>query len=621
MNILHVLSQREVTGAERFAASLIRQQVQAGHRVTVVSDTLHSDVDAAYVRLPVDRRSYPRRLRNVIALRRLIRQRDVHVVHAHSRAASWVAFFATRLSRVPLVSTLHMLQPRHASVRAFSVYGEEVTAVSRTVEANALRVLGLPRARLHLVPNGVDLERYRPGAPPAQARRALGLPPGGTVIALVGRLSGPRGPIAKRVVSAVFPRVREAVPDATLLVVGGMRGGEDFPQLVDNVNLRLGGECVRYLGHQADVRQALAAADLVIGAGRSALNALAMGRPVVAHGETHYVGVVSEATADECRDTNFGDSGARRETDVERMAADVAALARDAGRRRALAEWGRAFVERHYDVRDVWRRIEGVYRQARARRSPRRIPVLMYHRVEDAPPATRHGIWVTTDAFAAQLDSLARRGFTPITFGDYAAWLDGARGLPRRPVVLTFDDGYADNHANALPLLRRHGMRAVVFLIGDRNVTTNLWDAAAGETQVPLLAADQIREMQAHGIEFASHTLSHPRLTDLDAERLAAELEGSRRAIAERTGRPVLAVCYPYGAVSAAVKDAAARAGYAFGVASDSGPLRLGEDLFEIRRAQVFPRTDGFGFWRKTSSWYLAYRGLRRAATLQRSPG
>jgi peptidoglycan/xylan/chitin deacetylase (PgdA/CDA1 family) len=125
--------------------------------------------------------------------------------------------------------------------------------------------------------------------------------------------------------------------------------------------------------------------------------------------------------------------------------------------------------------------------------------------------------------------------------------------------------------------------------------------------------------MQDQGIEFGSHTLSHARLTEVGPERLAAELEGSRRAIEERTGRPVVSVCYPYGAVGPSVKEAAERAGYAFGVASDSGPLVFGEDLFEIRRVQVFPRTAGWGFWRKTSAWYLRYRGLRRRA--QRSAG
>jgi peptidoglycan/xylan/chitin deacetylase (PgdA/CDA1 family)/glycosyltransferase involved in cell wall biosynthesis len=613
VNILHVLSQLEVTGAERYAASLIRQQARDGHRVVVVSDTLHTPVDAEYVPMRVDKRDYPQRVRNVLALRRLIRERDIHLVHAHSRAASWVAFFATRLSRVPLVSTLHMMQPAHRSVRLFSVYGEEVTAVSSTVEENALRVVGLAREHLHLVPNGTDLERFRPGAAHAEARRALGVPEEGLVIALVGRLSGPRGPLAKFVVSEVFPCVRASVPSVRLLVVGGMRGAEEFPAVVAAANQRLGGEWVRYLGHQDDVRTALHAADVVIGAGRSAMNALAVGRPVVAHGETHYVGVVGEETAEECRRTNFGDSGARRPTDPERMAADIVALLRDPERQCRLAEWGRAFVERHYDVKDTWQRTQVVYRSARAARAPHRIPVVMYHRIVDAPPhGSRHGTWVTRDRFAAQLASLARRGFATITFRDYAAYLDGTGRLPRRPVILTFDDGYADNYTHAFPLLRKHGMTAVIFLIADLNVTTNLWDAAGGEPQVPLLAAFQIREMGDYGIEFGSHTLSHARLTELAPDRLAGELDGSRRALEERFGRRVLSLCYPYGAVNAAVKEATERAGYWFGIASDSGPLRIGADLFEIRRAQVFPRTDGWGFWRKTSAWYLRYRSLRR---------
>ncbi len=614
VNILHVLSQHEVTGAERYGSSLIRQQARDGHRVIVVSDTLHTPVEAEYLPMPIGERDYPQRLRNVIALRRLIRERDVHVVHAHSRAASWVAFFATRFSRVPLVSTLHMLQPAHRSVRLFSVYGEEVTAVSPSVEADALAVLGLPRARLHLVPNGTDLERFRPGTAPAEARRALGLPVEGLVVALVGRLSGPRGPLAKFVVSDVFPRVHAAVPAARLIVVGGMRGGEDFPDVVAATNERLGGEWVRHLGHQEDVRQALNAADVVIAAGRSAMNALAVGRPVVAHGETHYVGVVSEETAEECRRTNFGDSGARRPTDPERMAADTVALLQDADRRCELAEWGRAFVERHYDVQETWRRTNLIYRRARAARARGRIPVVMYHKIVDAPPeGSRHGTWVTRERFAAQLASLARRGYATITFRDYAAHLEGAFPLPRRPIILTFDDGYADNYTNAWPLLRQHRMTAVIFLVADPNVTTNRWDAAAGEPQVPLLGADQIREMMDYGIEFGSHTLSHARLTDLEPDRMAEELEGSRRVLGERLGRPVLSLCYPYGAVNAAVKEATQAAGYWFGVASDSGPLRLGADLLEIRRTQVFPGTDGYGFWRKTSGWYSRYRALRKA--------
>jgi len=615
MNILHVLSQYEVTGAETYAAALIGRQVRDGHRVLVASDTFSTPVEAEVVPLPIGRRARLRRLLNIVALRRLIRTHDIHVVHAHSRAAAWVSFFATRGGRVPLVSSLHGLQPLHPTARAFSVYGEVMLAVSAGVRENAVQGMGLPAARVRLVPNGVDLERFRPAgaAVAAEARRALGLPPDAPVVALVGRLSGPRGPLARVAVAETFSRIRAAAPGARLLLAGGAAAPPDVAAAVADANAGAGEEVVRWLGHLGDVRPVFAAADVVIAAGRSALEAMASARPVAALGETHYVGVVQEATAAEARASNFGDTGERRAPDPGRVAADVAALLADRGHRERLGAWGRAFVARHYDADQVWRRVEAAYRQARAARSGLRIPVVMYHRVvERAADAGRHGIWVTRERFEAQLAALARRGFTTVTFRDVAAHLDGGRRLPRRPILLTFDDGYADNHALALPLLRQYGMTGVVFLVGDPAIRANVWDAGSGEPAVPLLDDAQVREMAAAGIEFGSHSATHAHLTQLGPERLAAELEGSRQALEARVGGPVLALCYPYGDVNEAVKAAAEAAGYRFGIASDSGPSRFAEDLFEIRRAQIFPRTDAFGFWKKTSTWYLRYRASGR---------
>jgi glycosyltransferase involved in cell wall biosynthesis len=366
VNILHVLSQYEVTGAETYAASLIAQQVRAGHRAVVVSDTFHTPVEAEVVALPIGRRGYPQRLRNVAALRRLIRARGMDLAHAHSRAASWVAFVATRASPAPLVSTLHILQTPHLSARTVSVYGEEVIAVSPAVEENALGALHLPRERVHLLMNGVDLDRFHPGAPQSRARLALGLPAEGLLVALVGRLTAERAAAARLVVSEVFPPVHESAPAVRLAVVGGMKTPEGFGALVATANRRLGGEWVRHLGHQTDVAPCLAAADVVIAGGRSAIEALAVGRPVLALGLTDYVGVVGEATAAEALRTNFGDFGAPRRVDPARVAADLASLLGDGRRREELARWGRAFAERHFDVAALWPRVEAVYRRALA---------------------------------------------------------------------------------------------------------------------------------------------------------------------------------------------------------------------------------------------------------------
>jgi len=370
VNILHVLSQHEVTGAETYAAALIARQARDGHRVVVVSDTLSTPVEALYLPMPIGRRTYPQRLHNVLALRSLIRRRGIQLVHAHSRAASWVAFFATRLSRVPLVSSLHILQSPHLSVRLFSVYGEQMVSVTRNIRAQAERVLGLPHDRVHVVLNGVDCERLAEAPARADARRALGLPADAPVVVLVGRLSGRRTAVAVDAVAEVFPRIHAAVPGARLLVVGGMAMPESFPTLVAATNRRLDDEAVRHVGHQDDVRPYLAAADVVIAAGRSAIEALVVGRPVVALGEACYAGVVSDATAEATMRTNFGDFARCGRPDPARVAADVVALLQDPERRRELAAWSAAFARRTYDVGMVWQQLQAVYRRALALKAP-----------------------------------------------------------------------------------------------------------------------------------------------------------------------------------------------------------------------------------------------------------
>jgi len=370
VQILHVLSQHEVTGAETYAATLIAEQAREGHRVTVVSDTLNTAVDAEYLPMRIGRRDYPQRLRNVLSLRRLIRARGIDLVHAHSRAASWVAFFATRLTRTPLVSSLHILQSPHLSARLFSVYGEQMVSVAGNVRQHALRTLGLPERRMHLVRNGVDVHGLAAAPGRTAARGRLGLPVGAPVVALVGRLSGHRTKVAVSVVAEAFPRIRARIPDAVLVVVGGMHMPEDFPALVAATNWRLGAEAIRHVGHQTDVVPFDAAADVVVAAGRSAIEALAVGRAVVATGEACHVGIVGADTAEHAMQTNFGDFAADQPPDPGRVAADVVALLGDPSRRRALEAWGQAFARRCYDVRTTWAQLREVYRQALDVRAP-----------------------------------------------------------------------------------------------------------------------------------------------------------------------------------------------------------------------------------------------------------
>ena len=212
-----------------------------------------------------------------------------------------------------------------------------------------------------------------------------------------------------------------------------------------------------------------------------------------------------------------------------------------------------------------------------------RLPILMYHKVDRLPPSPGARYvrnYVLPEQFDAQLAALRRWGYETISFDDWLAYRRRERTLPRRPIILTFDDGYRSTYEVAWPLLKRYAATATVFLVSDLIGRTNVWDA--GEIQEPLLGAGEITAMRAGGIEFGSHTCTHPALTALPPPRVLAELRDSRTALALLLGAPVRVLCYPFGKQNAAVRALAREAGYEAAVIARrrlnsraSDPLRL----------------------------------------------
>ncbi|HLP14924.1 MAG TPA: glycosyltransferase, partial [Bacteroidota bacterium] len=226
MNILHVLSQFEVTGAETLAATIADRQVAAGHRVTIVSDTFHTATKAEVLSVPIGKRDLLQRLRNIASLRILINERSIDVVHAHSRAASWVSFFATRYSIVPLVSTIHGKQHVHFSSRHSKIYGDKLIAVCESLKDHLCTDLGCNADSISVIRNGIDLHLWHPD----QSAPAAGS--GKKILSLVGRLSGPKGEVARRIVEDVFPVIHAAHPDTELRIVGGMKDSNRLDEAV-----------------------------------------------------------------------------------------------------------------------------------------------------------------------------------------------------------------------------------------------------------------------------------------------------------------------------------------------------------------------------------------------------
>ncbi|MFI8518467.1 polysaccharide deacetylase family protein [Streptomyces sp. NPDC085481] len=194
--------------------------------------------------------------------------------------------------------------------------------------------------------------------------------------------------------------------------------------------------------------------------------------------------------------------------------------------------------------------------------------VAMYHSVADAPDDP-YRVTVSPVRFARQLHWLGDRGLRGVSVRELLA--AAAEGRARGLVGLTFDDGYADFLESAVPLLRRHGFTATVFVLPGRLGGDNAWDERG--PRKPLLDEDGLRRAAAAGMEIGSHGLHHVCLDETDDATLTAETRQSRELIEEITGGPVDGFCYPYGKVDARVVRAVRKAGYGYACAIDPGPL------------------------------------------------
>ncbi len=214
--------------------------------------------------------------------------------------------------------------------------------------------------------------------------------------------------------------------------------------------------------------------------------------------------------------------------------------------------------------------------------SKRWLPVLMYHEVAGRAQ-TASPLAVTPEAFASQLAYLHGAGFRTVTAAALPAALAAGKPLDRT-VVLTFDDGYDDFHARALPLISQHGFTATVFV-------TSGWVRDDGEwpdVERPgrMLSWSQVAETAAAGIEIGAHSSRHPQLDQIAPDRLREELYASKARLEDKLGLRVPGLAYPFGYSNARVREMARATGYGYGYA--------------VRNMIASPRADPFAIPRLT---------------------
>ena len=576
------LSQLEVTGAEVYATTVGDELSRRGHQLFYVSDTLTKSHQGQFFRLRFNKRSVPRRFWHVAYLVYLIKKHQIQLVHAHSRASSWSCYVACKLTGTAMITSVHGRQPVHSSRKKFHALGDKALAVCEAVREQLITALGVAPELISIGRNGINTEQYQPCPAPINDK---------PVISIIGRLTGPKGELCYRLLDECLDLNAYRVQIAT-----GSAVPERFLRFTEQV---------QFLGYVEDVPQLIAESDLVIGAGRVAMEAILMQRPIFAIGEALAPGLITLDNLNEAMASNFGDIGPK-DLDInfatlpQRIADALQANSPDL----KLIEQ----VKAQYDLRAVTDQLEQDYQSIYVHKQRREMPIIMYHRfIKDDSEKGVHGTYMHVDMLEKHFKLLKRLGYQTLTFADLAKQGFAERLNPNKKyIMLTVDDGYKDNYELLFPLLKKYNFKAVIYAVTGEEF--NRWDVEQPdnpEKRVELMSPAQIKEMADSGlVEFGGHTLTHPHLDTLDKDSQRFEIAENKTQLEQLIGKSLYSFAYPFGSHNQDSKDLAQELGYPFAVATNSGPLAMHEDKYQIRRIAIFPRTDVFGLWRKVRGNY-----------------
>ena len=286
------------------------------------------------------------------------------------------------------------------------------------------------------------------------------------------------------------------------------------------------------------------------------------------------------------------------------------------------------------------------------RNSGTRISILMYHSILDQDDPNRHPYFQTNtkpEIFAQQMQFLADNNYNVISLSEAISLIGGSPQIPNYPVtsprkcvVLTWDDGYADFHDNAWPILKKHGFTATMFL--PTGYISNDRKSLIGKN---CLTWDEVTTLAGEGASFGAHTVSHVQLYELyktaskqsnmsflrrqeSIETMATidyELRASKQAIEEKLGRPVDQYSYAYAFPEQDQKfvdiygKALKREGYRSAVSTRIGTAKRGDSLYTLKRIPVNSHDDDGFLQAKLEGGYDWLHQLQSAKKKMRFAG
>ena len=362
MNILFLTTHANTGGITSYLLTLGEALVRSGHKVVVVSgggDNVERLERAGmrHVRFNIRTKSeaHPKLWVSLPSLVSLIRDEDIHIIHAQTRVTQVWGAWAGRLTGVKMITTCHgFFKPRWTR-KMFPCWGQAVIAISKPVEQHLADDLGVSREKIHLIANGIDLDRFKPvdDRERREARGKMNIAEAAVLIGIIARLSDVKG---IDILIKAMPFILKEMTEARLLIVGQGPQEANLKKMTQDLSLRASIDFLDTIGQTRDILAALdvfVMPSLMEGLGLSVMEAQACGIPVVASSVGGLVDLIEDGKSGYLVTAN----------DPRALAERILRVLRDPLQSKMMADRARSNIERHFSAGKMFQQTFKIYEQ------------------------------------------------------------------------------------------------------------------------------------------------------------------------------------------------------------------------------------------------------------------
>lgn len=366
-NILITTMRLDIGGAETHIVELAKGLSREGFNVIAASaggvyekELTQSGIKVYHV--PLDNKKPHNVIKAYFLLKNIIEENSIDLVHAHARIPGFICGLLHKRMGFPFVTTAHGTWKTGYGLRYITNWGQKTVAVSEDIRKYLLDNYKIKDKDIKVTINGIDTDKFSSGIDCSDVMDELDLKPEDIKIVYISRFDSDRSYIINKLLE-VIPELSSSIPNLKVIMVGSRNILDSIKEKAREINNMTGQDTIIVTGSRTDINKFTALADLFIGFGRSSLEALSAGKPLILAGNEGYIGILNENSLDDAVKSNFSGRG-KSKADSKSLKDDILKVLSLSGEeRKALGDFGRSVIENRYSVRKMVQDNMEVYAQ------------------------------------------------------------------------------------------------------------------------------------------------------------------------------------------------------------------------------------------------------------------